>query len=65
MREYFGRQVLKTVIHRNIRLAEAPSAGQPAIIFDRNCAGAQEYMQLAEEIVYEEVRLAQTDYVHI
>lgn len=51
MREYFGEQVFRTVIHRNVRLAEAPSAGQPAITFDPSCAGAQEYIQLAEEIV--------------
>lgn len=65
MRDYFGEQVFTTVIHRNIRLAEAPSAGQPAITYDRTCAGTQEYIQLAEEITHEKVRLAQADYIHI
>lgn len=65
LRQYFGDRVLRTVIHRNVRLAEAPSAGRPAITFDRNCSGAQEYIQLSEEITHEKIRLAQTDCVHI
>ncbi len=65
MRDYFGDRVFRTVIHRNVRLAEAPSAGQPVITFDRHCQGAQEYIQLAEEITHEKIRLAQTDCVHI
>lgn len=65
MREYFGEQVFRTVIHRNVRLAEAPSAGMPVIQFDRRCPGAREYIQLAEEIANEKIRLAQADCVHI
>jgi chromosome partitioning protein len=65
MRDYFGDLVLKTVIHRNIRLAEAPGAGQSIMTFDENNAGAEEYRQLAEEISHEKIRIAQTDFIHI
>ncbi|NLW84065.1 MAG: ParA family protein [Phycisphaerae bacterium] len=65
MREYFKDLVFKTVIHRSIRLAEAPSAGQSVITYDPRCSGAMEYTQLAKEICYEEVRVAQAGCVHI
>ena len=48
--DYFGDQVLRTVIPRNVRLAEAPSHGLPAIFYDRHSTGAIAYMALAEEI---------------
>jgi chromosome partitioning protein len=51
MREYFGDLVFDTVIHRNTRLAEAPSAGQPVLTYDPESKGAAEYKALAEEIV--------------
>lgn len=65
MREYFGEQVFRTVIHRNVRLAEAPSAGKPVIQFDRHCQGAREYIELAKEITNEKIRLTQADCIHI
>ena len=65
MRDYFGELVLKTVIHRNIRLAEAPAAGESIMTFDPKNSGAIEYKQLAEEICYEKIRLTQRDCVHI
>lgn len=65
MRDYFGDLVLRTVIHRNIRLAEAPAAGESIMTYDGNNSGANEYKQLAEEICYEKIRIAQTGYVHI
>ena len=65
MRDYFGELILKTVIHRNIRLAEAPGAGESIMTFDPSNQGAKEYMQLAEEICYEKIRLTQTDFVNI
>ena len=65
MREYFGSLVFRTIIHRNIRLAEAPSAGQSVITYDPRSSGAMEYTQLAKEICYEEVGVTQTDCVHI
>ena len=48
--DYFGDQVFRTVIPRNVRLAEAPSYGLPAIFYDRHSTGATAYMALAEEI---------------
>ena len=48
--DYFGDQVFRTVIPRNVRLAEAPSHGLPAIFYDRRSTGAAAYMALAEEI---------------
>ena len=48
--QYFGDQVFRTVIPRNVRLAEAPSHGLPAILYDRHSRGAVAYMALAGEI---------------
>lgn len=53
--EHFGKLVLNTVIHRCIRLAEAPSAGEPVLTYDSQCKGAQEYMALAQEVIAEEI----------
>jgi chromosome partitioning protein len=49
--EYFGDQVYRTVIPRNVRLAEAPSHGLPAIMYDKNSRGAIAYLALAGELV--------------
>jgi chromosome partitioning protein len=51
LRDYFGGQVFKTVIPRNIRLAEAPSHGKPIIIYDIRSRGAESYLELAKEIM--------------
>ena len=51
MREHFGNLVYKTVIHRNVRLAEAPSAGEPIIIYASETRAAQEYRTLSQEII--------------
>lgn len=50
MKEFFGPLVFETVIHRNIRLAEAPSAGEPIMTFDPSDKGASEYKAVATEI---------------
>ncbi len=50
-REYFGGRVFKTVIPRNVRLAEAPSFGQPIVLYDVLSQGAQSYMALARELI--------------
>jgi chromosome partitioning protein len=50
-RNYFGDKVLDTVIPRNIRLAEAPSFGQPIILYDVSSAGAQAYLNAASELM--------------
>jgi chromosome partitioning protein len=51
LQEHFGAKVYETVIPRNVRLAEAPSFGAPAVTFDRECKGSQAYMALASEIL--------------
>ncbi|MEO8411120.1 MAG: ParA family protein [Propionivibrio sp.] len=49
--EHFGDKVYRTIIPRNVRLAEAPSYGKPVIAFDRSSKGAQAYMALAQELL--------------
>jgi chromosome partitioning protein len=49
--EYFGGKVYETVIPRNVRLAEAPSFGQPIVQYDALSAGAQSYLELAREVI--------------
>ncbi|MBA4502895.1 ParA family protein [Marinobacterium marinum] len=49
--EYFGDKVYRTVIPRNVRLAEAPSHGLPALQYDKNSRGAQAYLALAGELI--------------
>jgi chromosome partitioning protein len=51
VRGYFEEKIFKTVIQRNVRLSEAPSFGKPALLYDANSTGAQNYMALAEEII--------------
>jgi len=48
--QYFGDKVFRTVVPRNVRLAEAPSHGLPAILYDRHSRGAVAYMALAGEM---------------
>jgi chromosome partitioning protein len=50
-REYFGSKVFKTAIPRNVRLAEAPSFGEPIVLYDVLSAGAQSYLSLAREVL--------------
>lgn len=49
--EHFGSRVYRTVIPRNVRLAEAPSHGMPALCYDKNSPGAAAYMVLASEVI--------------
>ena len=51
VKEYLGQNVYKTVIPRNVRLAEAPSHGQPINIYDPKSAGAEAYAMLADEVI--------------
>lgn len=51
VKEYFKDKVFKSVIHRNIKLGEAPSYGKPIISYDPASVGAQDYMGLAKEII--------------
>ena len=51
VRSAFGAKVYETVIPRNIKVAEAPSHGQPILIYDYDCSGSQAYIKLATEII--------------
>jgi chromosome partitioning protein len=54
VREHFGEKVYQTVIPRNVRIAEAPSFGKPALIYDLRSAGSQAYVSLAREVLSRE-----------
>jgi len=51
VRAFFGDKVYETTIPRNVRVAEAPSFGQPILLYDYDCPGSQAYIQLASEII--------------
>ena len=51
LEQHFGAKVYKTLVPRNVRLAEAPSYGMAAVVWDRASKGAQAYLALAEEIL--------------
>ena len=51
---HFGDKVYRTVIPRNIRLAEAPSFGRPVLLHDRSSRGAISYLALAGEVLRRE-----------
>jgi len=49
--EYFGNKVFRTIVPRNVRLAEAPSFGKPALLYDKDSRGALAYLALAGEMI--------------
>jgi chromosome partitioning protein len=49
--KHFGEKVYRTIIPRNVRLAEAPSHGLPALLYDKNSSGAQAYLAFAGEVL--------------
>lgn len=51
VRDYFGDKVFQAVVPRNVRLSEAPSYGQPVLMYDIGSRGARAYMDLAREVV--------------
>lgn len=51
LKRYFGDKLCATTIPRNIRLAEAPSHGRPALLYDPRSRGAESYIRLAKEII--------------
>ena len=51
VKEYFGEKVYATIINRNVKLGEAPSHGQPILIYDPTSRGSQNYMNLVTEIL--------------
>jgi chromosome partitioning protein len=54
LKEHFGDKLFRTIIPRNIRLAEAPSHGKPVITYDLQSKGAQAYLALAGEMLRRE-----------
>ena len=54
LKDFFGNEVLTTVIPRSIRLAEAPSYGKPILMYDPRSKGAESYIRLAKEILENE-----------
>lgn len=50
IREYFGERVYKTIIRKNIKLAEASSHGKPILLYDPRSAGAEDYENLSREV---------------
>ena len=52
LKDFFGDQVFRTSIPRNVRLAEAPSYGKPIFLYDPQCKGAESYTELAQEIIH-------------
>ncbi len=51
VKKYFGEKVFKTIIHRNVRISEAPSYGKPVILYDAISTGAKNYIELASELL--------------
>lgn len=51
LEEHFGDKVFRTLVPRNVRLAEAPSYGIPGVLFDRHAKGAQAYQGFAQEMI--------------
>lgn len=49
--QHFGDKVFKTIIPRNVRLAEAPSYGMPGVVYDKNSKGAKAYVACAQELI--------------
>jgi chromosome partitioning protein len=62
--EHFGDKVYRTIIPRNVRLAEAPSYGLPVICYDRGSRGAIAYLALAGEMVRREQQAGQAEQQH-
>ena len=57
LNDHFGEKVFTTVIPRNVRLAEAPSYGQPGVVFDPGSKGALAYIAFAQELVQRVAKL--------
>jgi chromosome partitioning protein len=51
LKNFFGQKLCSTAVPRNIRLAEAPSHGKPALVYDVRSKGAESYIRLAKEII--------------
>lgn len=51
IRSHFPDQIFRTVIYRNVRISESPSHGKPVILYDAQCTGARDYLDLAKELI--------------
>ena len=51
VKEHLNENIYKTIIPRNVRLAEAPSYGMPVNYYDRSSSGSEAYMFLAAEVI--------------
>jgi chromosome partitioning protein len=51
VKKYFGEKVFETIIHRNVKISEAPSYAKPVILYDAISSGAKNYMSLAAELL--------------
>ena len=58
VRAFLGKKVYSNTIPRNVRLSEAPSFGQPALVYDMECKGSQAYIAVAKELIRRERGLA-------
>jgi chromosome partitioning protein len=58
VRGHLGHLVYDTVIPRNVRVSEAPSFGQPVLMYDLKCPGSQAYAALAAEVLTQERQAA-------
>ncbi len=56
VRRYFGDKVFRTIVQRNVRLAEAPSFGKPVLLYDAASLGTRHYMALAREVLHNNQR---------
>ena len=54
-KEYFGAKVFRAAIPRNVRIAEAPSFGEPIVMYDIGSVGAKSYLALAQEVITRQV----------
>ncbi len=61
VRKYFGEKVFSTIVTRNVRLSEAPSFGQPVVLYDAASSGTKNYLDLAAEVVRRNPELQKKD----
>jgi len=55
--DHFGDQVYRTLIPRNVRLAEAPSYGLPVLLYDKQSRGSRAYLSLAGELLRRQLQV--------
>src|SRR5437879_4588084 len=60
LKNYFGEKLCATTVPRNIRLAEAPSHGKAALVYDPRSKGAESYIRLAKELIERQPAVAPT-----